>query len=245
MRIALISDLHANLVALDAVLLDAERAGVDQLVCLGDVATLGPCPREILARLRALGCVCILGNHDEFLLEPALVRKYSEHQVVVDSVDWCRDRLTAEDVAFVRGFRRTYEVALEGGGTLLLFHGSVRSNVEDLLATTSPERLDQALDGRSATVLAGGHTHLQMLRQHRGMLLVNPGSVGLPFREYAQGGPPVLLPDAEYAIVASSPAGVTVELRRVRVAGERLREAVASSDVPLAEMLRAQYRMMH
>ena len=49
--------------------------------------------------------------------------------------------------------------------------------------------------------MAGGHTHLQMVRQHRGTLLVNPGSLGLPFESYAQGGPPKILPHAEYAIV--------------------------------------------
>lgn len=244
MRIALISDLHANIVSLDSVLRDIEQAGVDRIICLGDVATLGPEPSAILARLRDLNCECILGNHDEFLLAPELIRTYSEAPVIIDSVAWCRQRLSSDDLAFVRGFRRTHELGLEGGGTLLLFHGSVRSNMENLLATTPPEEVDEHLDGRRATVLAGGHTHLQMLRQHRGMLLVNPGSVGLPFREYAMGGPPVLLPDAEYAIVASSPAGVTVELRRVRVDVRRLCSAVASSDLPLAPTLRAQYQTL-
>jgi predicted phosphodiesterase len=61
MRVALISDIHGNLVSLEAVLADIDREGVDQIVCLGDVAGLGPQPREILARLQALGCICIMG----------------------------------------------------------------------------------------------------------------------------------------------------------------------------------------
>src|SRR5262245_16313658 len=101
MRVALISDLHANVVALEAVLADARRLGVDRIVCLGDVATLGPRPGEMLARLRDLGCPCIMGNHDEFLLEPELIRGYSEARVIVDSVDWCRAELSTGELDFV------------------------------------------------------------------------------------------------------------------------------------------------
>ena len=241
MRVALISDLHANEPALDAVLRDARDAGVDQVVCLGDVATLGPRPVEILGRLRDLGCPCILGNHDEFLLDPTLLRRYTEAAVVVESVEWCTSRLSSSDLDFVRGFQRSLQLPLEGGATLFAFHGSARSNMENLLATTPAEKVDEMLDGRSATVLAGGHTHLQMLRQHRGMWIANPGSVGLPFREYAFGGAPALLADAEYAIVEATRAGVGVTLRRVPVDKAAWRGSVASSDLPLAPTLRAHY----
>jgi len=241
MRVALISDLHANEPALEAVLYDARESGVDQIVCLGDVATLGPRPGAILARLRELGCPCILGNHDEFLLDPALIERYTEAPVITESVKWCRDRLSSADLDFIRTFRRTYEVSLEGGATLFAFHGSARSNMEDILATTPAEAVDGMLDGRHATVLAGGHTHLQMLRQHRGMWIANPGSVGMPFREYAFGGPPRLLDHAEYAIVDATRSGVGVTLRRVPVDKTALLAALATSDVPIAPFLRAQY----
>jgi putative phosphoesterase len=241
MRVALISDLHGNQVALDAVLADAREGGVDRIVCLGDVATLGPRPSAVLSRLAELGCDCILGNHDEFLLDPELIRKYSEAPPIVQSVDWCRAELPAGELDFVRGFARSLEVPLDGGASLFLFHGSPRSHMEDLLAETPAARVDELLDGRRATVLAGGHTHLQMVRQHRGMLLVNPGSVGMPFREYAQGGPPVLLPHAEYAVVESGRGGIGVRLRRVEVDRAAVREAVRASSLPLAPYLLQQY----
>ena len=204
MRVALISDLHANDVALQAVLADIARVGTDQIVCLGDVATLGPRPREVLARLRDLACPCILGNHDEFLLDAQLIHTYTEAPVIVDAVDWCRAQLSREELDFVRTFEARRGVALDGGATLLLFHGSPRSHMEDLLATTPPDELDRALDGRAATVMAGGHTHVQLLRQHRGTLLVNPGSLGMPFREYVGGRAPTILDHAEYAIVEAA-----------------------------------------
>ncbi len=240
MRLALISDLHANLVAFEAVRADAARHGVDGFACLGDVATLGPHPAEIIAALRALGGPCILGNHDEFLLDPELIRTYRESAPIADSVDWGREQLSAADLDFVRTFVRTLEVPLENG-TLFLFHGTPRSHMEELLAETPPETVDEMLGGRTATVMACGHTHIQMLRQHRGILIVNPGSLGMPFREFVGGRAPTLMPHAEYAIVESDRTGVTVTLRRVALDLEALRDSVRGSALPLAPSMLAQY----
>src|SRR5690349_6378776 len=153
MRVALISDLHGNELALEAVLADAAAAGVDRIVCLGDVATLGPRPGAVLARLRELGCLCILGNHDAFLLDEALIHSYTEAPVIVDAVDWCRAQLATPELDFVRTFQTHHTLALDGAATLLVFHGSPRSHMEDLLATTPPEQLDQCLAGHAATVM--------------------------------------------------------------------------------------------
>lgn len=241
MRIALISDLHGNEVALDAVIDDIEKVGVDRIVCLGDVATLGPRPAAVIARLRELGCPCILGNHDAFMLDPALIRAYTEEPVVVDAVEWCRDALSEDDVAFLAGFHDHLEVPLGESGTLFLFHGTPRSHTEDLLATTPPEKLDEMLGGHTAPIMACGHTHIQMMRQHRGALIVNPGSVGAPFKEAVSGRAPTILPHAEYATVEATPAGVGVMLRRVELDREALREAVAATDNPIAPQLRQQF----
>lgn len=223
MRIALISDIHGNQLALEAVIADARAAGAERFACLGDVATLGPRPREVLRTLRALSCPCILGNHDAFLIEPELVARYTQVPVIVQAVDWCRSQLTQEDLDFVRSFTARAELALDAERTLLLFHGSPESHTHDLLATTAPDELERALGGERAAVMAGGHTHIQMLRQHRGVLLVNPGSVGMPFREYVAGKRPDIMPYAEYAIVDASSGRVGVELRRVQLERAALR----------------------
>jgi putative phosphoesterase len=242
MRVALISDLHANELALDAVLADAKRAGVDRIVCLGDVATMGPRPHQVLQRLADLGCLCILGNHDEFLLDDKLIQTYTEAPIVVAAVAWTRAQLSQKELDFVATFARRETLPLDGDATLLVFHGSPRSHMEDLLATTPAEALESALTGHSATVMAGGHTHLQMLRQHRGTLLCNPGSVGMPFREYANGQAPVILAHAEYAIVDGDKTGVRVDLRRVSLDKRALHDAAKScSENPLSPSLAAQY----
>jgi putative phosphoesterase len=241
MRVALISDLHANEVALKAVLDDIERVGADQIVCLGDVATLGPRPGAIIQMLRDLQCPCIMGNHDAFLLDPDLIHTYTEAPIIVEAVDWCRGELSGDELDFLRTFQPSLRIALDARTALLLFHGSPRSHMEDLLATTPPDELERMLDGHHAAVMAGGHTHIQMLRQHRGTLLVNPGSVGLPFKEYVAGQTPTLLQHAEYATIEAPRGAATVTLRRVALDKVALRAAAAASTNPLRGMLLQQY----
>jgi putative phosphoesterase len=239
-RIALISDIHANEVALRAVLAEIRRIGVDQVICLGDVATLGPRPNAVIEILGELGCRCIMGNHDEFLLDAELVHTYSAAPQVVASINWSRCRLSRVELDFLRGFERSCEITL-AKSTVQLFHGSPRSHMEDILASTPPEALDAMLAGTTATVLAGGHTHIQMLRQHHGRLLVNPGSVGLPFKDYVAGRTPTILSHAEYAMIEEFDGVIGVSLRRLPLDKGELRQAQSDTEHPLGPWLREQY----
>ncbi len=241
-RIALLSDVHGNRVALDAVLADVDRHGVDEVMCLGDVATLGPNPTEVVDRLAERCSRLVLGNHDEFLLDPDAVGRYTEVAVIVDSIAWCASELDASHRSFLAS--AVPFVRLDVDGTdVALFHGSPWSNTTDLLATTPAEELDALLGDRTATVMVGGHTHLQLLRQHRGRLLLNPGSVGMPFECYVGGAAPTILPHAEYAVLEVERGRVDVALRRVPLDRSALLAAVtACSGLPLRHALAAAYR---
>jgi predicted phosphodiesterase len=113
--------------------------------------------------------------------------------------------------------------------------------MEDVLATTPPDALDEMLEGAAATVMAAGHTHIQMLRQHHGHLLVNPGSVGLAFKDYVSGGSPTILSHAEYAIVEGDGSKIEVSLRRVALDKGELCRANVESDHPLRAFHLRQY----
>ena len=89
--------------------------------------------------------------------------------------------------------------------------------------------------------MAGGHTHIQMLRQHRGLLIVNPGSVGLPFKEHAPGREPILLPHAEYAVIEAMDGDISVSLRRVPLDKAELREAAGAVAHPLKAWMTRMY----
>jgi predicted phosphodiesterase len=242
MRIALISDIHGHATGLDAVLNDIARQNVDQIVCLGDVATIGPQPREVVSRLRRLGCPVVMGNHDAALLNPAAAAEYQIADVLWPSLKWCAAQLDAEDMAFLATFQPTIEVSLGSNLTLVCFHGSPRSPVELVLATTPDAQLETYFAGQTAAILAGGHSHIQMLRQHLGQLIVNPGSVGHPFMRPASPGiVPTLLRWAEYAIVQCVDECLSVELRRVPFDIEAFFAIVAASSLPGKDMVLHQY----
>jgi len=232
MRIALISDIHGNLVSLDAALADIEQEKVDQIVCLGDVATLGPRPREVLQRIKDLNCPCIVGNHDQFLLQPHLLSDYMDAPWFAESIAWCVERLDDRDFEFLRSFQPLLEIPLDETHNLLCFHGSPKSNTDIILAMTPPTNVDELLGGYKATVMAGGHTHMQMMRQHKGIMLINTGSVGMPFEQALFVHAPRYLPWAEYAIVNFVRGVVSVDLRRVPVDVEMVRQTAANTAFP-------------
>ncbi|MEY4580728.1 MAG: hypothetical protein RL701_5431 [Pseudomonadota bacterium] len=241
-RVALISDIHGNEIALQRVLQSIQAIGADQIVCLGDVATLGVAPREVLDMLQDVGCPCIAGNHDDYVLGGELDDGHASTEVLRDAILWCRDALSVPQLEFVRGFEEGLELPLGKHHTLQLFHGSPSSNLVNMLPDTPASEFNTMLGDTRSTVMAGGHTHIQMLRQHQGTLVVNPGSVGAPFREYPVAGPPRILPHAEYAIVEARGPDINVMLHRVSLDRRALARAAAASKNPLAHSLMQAYR---
>jgi predicted phosphodiesterase len=232
MRIALISDIHGNLIALDAVLNDLEPLHPDQIVCLGDVALLGPQPLEVTQRLQMLGCPVVMGNTDEWLLNPGEPEHPEEEEARrhEDLGFWCLDQLSQTALDYLKTFQPTLEFPLDKGGALLCFHGSPKNNREVILATTPDDELTQMLSGVEATILAGGHTHAQMLRRYRGQIIVNPGSVGLPIEQAA--GAIRNPPWAEYALITIQDGALGIELRRVPFDLSKLVDAAQGSGMP-------------
>ena len=246
MRVALISDIHGNLPALEAVLADIRGQRVDSIVCLGDVATLGPQPRQVLARLREVCSAFILGNHDAALLDLTRAPELQIAPPLLPTLHWCAEQLSRDELDFLRSFTPTFTLELDADYRVLCFHGSPHSNTDLLLATTPPEELDRLLAEQTTTLFAGGHTHIQMLRQHRGKLIINPGSVGSAFLETpAPGATPSLTPWAEYALVRVLDGVVSVDLRRVPFDVRAYCDVLAHSDLPIRDWWLGQYSATH
>jgi len=233
MRIAFISDIHGNLHSLDLVLADLEQEKVDQIVCLGDVASLGPQPCEVIARVRELQIQIVMGNHDIYLLKPELTESHLPWLRTAEL--WCLEQLSNDDLEFLRSFQPQLSFALDQNTTLLAFHGSPRSNEEFLYPDTLPEDLDESFAGQTAQVMVCGHTHVQMVSQHKGRTLLNPGSVGMPF-EYPITGPNRrAIRRAEYAVVDMTDGRLTVNLHRLPIDFEILATASRESSMPEVE----------
>lgn len=223
MLVAVISDVHGNLAALEAVLEELERDRPDQIVCLGDVAATGPQPVETIERLQALGCPTVMGNTDAGMLRPMSAAKTSDSARRIQEIDrWCAGQLSPSDLDYLRGFKPKLEVYLGYGRTILCFHGSPRSFDDVIAATTPEEELRRMFNGNQATVMVGGHTHEQLVRRYEGWTILNPGSVGL--------NPPW----AEYALILAGEGGISFELRRVEVTESAARMGLESG-MPHAE----------
>lgn len=218
MKVGLIADIHGNLVALDTVLAALDSVGIDRLICLGDVAALGPRPAEVLTRLRERDCPIILGNTDAWLLAtPPDDPTARSHPAVAALTRWATARLSDAERAQLRACPPTLTVPLGDGRDLLCCHGSPRSYDEVIAATTPDDDLAAIIGGDDAAIVVGGHTHIQLLRRHEARLIVNVGSVGLP--GVGPGTPDLPVNRdvawAEYGIIDTSGAGVSIDLRRL------------------------------
>jgi predicted phosphodiesterase len=233
MQVALIADIHGNVPALDAVLGELGRNGADRVLCLGDVG-YGPQPGETLERLEALGCPVIMGNWDASFLGRTPSLDGELESILLALGAWSKEQLSKEHLDYVRSFRESVEVPLGDGAALLAFHGSPRSYEDAILATTPDEELDRMFDGRRATVFASAHTHFQLFRRFEESVVVNPGSVGLPFRRQTEGVMRIA-PWAEYGVVLYEQGRLAVELRRTAYDVDRLIRIIRESGMPNAE----------
>jgi putative phosphoesterase len=250
MRLVIISDIHGNLVALKALLSDLQRRRVRKILCLGDVAATGPQPGEVIELLQSLHWPCVIGNTDEALargipdLPPAkewkaLPEKERERMLELD--EWTRKQLGRSHRNYLSTFKPTITFKPKNGPSFLCYHGSPRSKHEGIEATTPEKELNRYLHGYNADIFAGGHTHTQMFRRFRNSIIMNPGSVGLPFRVERSGR--VRNPSlAEYAIVNFAGKSFSLQLLAVPYSRKDLEAAVRESGLPNADWWLADWR---
>ncbi len=185
MRVALLSDIHGNLVALDAVLADMARQGsFDQVVVAGDLVWAGPWPAEVLDRVRSLRANVIQGNTDVYLghgpddpPEDKLERNFAP------LLAWHKEHLGPERIAYLLGLPFSHRISPAAGHDLLVVH----ANPKDQERHISPRMSDAELDDLLGPVadcdweaLAFGHLHIPYSRRWHNRLLVNVSGAGLP-----------------------------------------------------------------
>jgi putative phosphoesterase len=240
MRVAVISDLHGNRYALEKVVASIKKEGVDQTICLGDVATLGAEPLETVRMVESLGCRCISGNHDRFVLDPTAARYYTGPGPVYDAIEWGHSELDANSIKFISGFESSFSIP-SPVGDIFIFHGTPHSDEENLLAESPTDVYDSIVSVHDAAVYVCGHSHVRMMRQHNGRLFVNPGSVGAPFRRAFNGDPPSILPQAEYAVFDINGGGTTVAFKQIPLEMSVIKKELSASKNPMAQMILGNY----
>ncbi|HST03433.1 MAG TPA: metallophosphoesterase family protein [Chloroflexia bacterium] len=240
--IAIISDIHGNCTALDAVLSDLASNPAEGVVCLGDAIQGGPQPTQVVQRLRQLGCPVVMGNADAWMLtghETSPTETTTEKQKQVR--DWQLAQLSQADKDFIAAFKPTVEVALEGGVNLLCFHGSPTSFDDIILPETPEEEFVGFLGAWRGRVMTGGHTHLQQIRRLGDYFFFNPGSVGVTYDRHQPEENVQLDHWAEYAVLTSHEGRLSLEFRRVPVDVDKRVETLIASGRPYADSYAAQY----
>ena len=242
MRIALISDIQGNLTALEAALADIDRHGVDRIICLGDVALEGPQPRETIRRLHDLDIPVIMGNTDQWLLNPIPPGTGDEERQEESAIEqWTAAQLDTTDREIVMGYQATLALDFGDGFTLLCYHGSPRGFYDRIEPDTPLDDLDRWFAAQRALVNAGGHTHEPMIRRYGSSTLVNPGSVGLPLVK-PMGGSAISPAWAEYALVERSKGTLSITLLRVAYSLDELAAAARASGMPNVDTWLADWR---
>jgi len=212
MKIGLISDIHANLPALEAVLDDLPA--VEMIVCAGDVVGYNPWPAECVDRIRDVASVTVQGNHDRTVEDPL---RYAHNEMARAGLEHAQDELTDEHLRWLLERPQRTTVADD---TYRLVHS--HPDPEELGSYVRPRQFPNMrpyLDEFEGIIL--GHTHIQHKAVIDDRLIVNPGSVGQPRDKDSKAAYAVLNADAK-----------EVDFRRVEYDIERVISAVESADLP-------------
>jgi predicted phosphodiesterase len=192
-RVAVLSDVHGNAPALEAVLAEVEQAEADLIVFGGDL-TWGPLPDETFELVRGLGARFVRGNADRAVLE-----NVSE----TEREQWMQAHHTDEMRELLASFEEQVVVEVDGLGPVRFCHGSPRTDEECVTPETPDERVLEFSEGVAERMIVTAHVHIQFDREVAGIRSVNAGSVGLPYEGrpgayWALLGPDVELRRTEY-----------------------------------------------
>ncbi|WP_329106234.1 metallophosphatase family protein [Micromonospora sp. NBC_01699] len=205
--IAVLSDIHGVLPALDAVLAEPDVRSADRIVLTGDIAA-GPQPVETLDRLTALGdrVIWVRGNADRELIE---LRAGKAPSIPDPIAPWAATQLRDDHVDLLTSIPETVTLAVDGLGPVLFCHATPRDDEEVVLVDSRLDRWTEVFAGLPDEVetIVCGHTHMPYVRLAHRRLVVNPGSVGMPYgragAHWALLGPGVQLRRTAYDIEAA------------------------------------------
>jgi predicted phosphodiesterase len=213
MRVALLADVHGNLIALDAVLADLARRGpFDEVVVAGDLVWAGPWPAEVVDRLRSMDSVVIQGNTDAFFRRrPGETPPGKRENRFAEQMEWMLEQLGSQRAEYLAALPASHRISPADGHELLVVHANPYDLDRPILPHASGVELDELLssDGVEPTwrALAFGHVHAPFQRKWRGRLLIDVASAGLPMDGDQR---------AAYAILTWDESGWRGEHHRVR-----------------------------
>jgi len=226
MKIAVISDIHANIYALEAVLRDIEKKQVDIIYCAGDLVGYAPFPNEVVELVRAKKIPTVMGNYDDGVGNMRFICgcDYKDEKARVlgeKSIMWTKEHTSEKNKEFLRGLPREIDFTA-GKYRAKLVHGSPRRLNEYLHENTDENYAAGLMAETGCDVLVCGHTHVPYHREVAGKHLINAGSVGKP-----KHGDPA----AAYVILDFGKS-LQVDVNKVPYDYEKTAKAIEESGLP-------------
>ena len=208
MKFGLISDIHANLPALDAVLTHAESKKIELIYNLGDSIGYGGFPNQVINSLRSNNIISIKGNYDRKVLRiNHNFDKWSntKNPIKLLAFKWAYDQLSDDNIEFIRSFpeQRSSRIVNK---KILFVHGSPVSRKEPIYENTPNSRLAELIKIADSDIIFCGHTHQNMIKKYNNTVFINPGSIG---RQHDGD------PRASYAIINISKANIKIDFYRI------------------------------
>ena len=230
MRAAFLSDIHGNAIALEAVLKDIQKQRVDKLFVLGDLCFRGPDPKKALELIKGLDAPVIKGNADEWIVRGIQQGEVpdSAYDIMTKERNWAVQRLTAEDLDYLKNLPTEIKDQWTEGVTFHAFHATPNSLFKNILPDSDEETLKTNLCVEPADLYLYGHIHKAYVKYVDGKTIVNLGSVGLPFDGVTC---------ASYAIVEAEGQRLRVSIEKVPYALDKVIEQYQESDYPNKEMM--------
>jgi putative phosphoesterase len=226
-RVAVITDVHANLPALQASLARVDELGVDAIYCGGDLVGYGPHPNEVCALISEREIPTIYGNYDYAIardLEDCGCAYVTPHdrELGQQSVDWTLANTDQASKDYMRAL--PFDLLFDVGETAVhLVHGSPRKVNEYLFEDKPASLYERLAAAEDADVLVFGHTHKPWVRDHGGVRFVNCGSVGKPKDGDPRGA---------FALLEAGGDGVRVTIERVEYDAAAVAREVAEAGLP-------------
>ncbi len=173
MKLAIVADIHSNLQALEAVMMEIERADIDQVVCAGDIVGYGANPNECCRIVRGAVTHAVLGNHEISVLTEDRTGMNPE---AAEADRWTSSALEREPQLFLKSLE-TGSMFEVGSTRAAMYHGSIGSAIEYVFENEINEDIVRRSGG---DLLILGHTHVPYVKDFGSTMAVNPGSVGQP-----------------------------------------------------------------
>lgn len=230
-RIAVISDIHGNMLALNEVIKDIKNKNISQVYCLGDLVDFAPWSNDVISFFKNSGIPCLLGNHDERIafdlpLFPLLHHDNYETKNRFEAINHSKKHINLENKEWLGSLPYQFELVYKINDSykkILLVHASLDRNDEYVYESDDKQKMYSVLKEKEVDALVMGHTHQSYVQQFSDILFVNSGSVGRS-KEIDR--------KATYSILTLDENSIKVEIIKIDYPIEEVASAIYSSEIP-------------